>query len=194
MLLVERPARGVFGGIWAFPGGAIEPGDHDVTRFGFADPWRAAAMRETAEEVDIFLTDHPVLPGGPVDDVVATVAFAGARFDPGRLRYLASWVTPVGVPRRFDARFYLAEVPGDVEGRVVTDELVDMAWVEPAVVLERVRSGVWSMIFPTTWHVELVAASDEPMTLPPHPRRQLVTVHEPFEIIDFGIPEGEEAS
>jgi len=192
--MVERPASGVFGGIWAFPGGAVDEGDRLSPVAG--DPWRTAGLRETAEEVGIFLTSprsaQPAL--GPDGDVYAALARERAAFDAARLRYLASWITPVGVPRRFEARFYLAEVDADVEGAVVTDELVDMAWAEPAEILRRVEHGEWAMIFPTVWHVELVADCQDPFSLEKHPIRQLAALSEPFEILDLGLPPEEVAS
>lgn len=188
--MVERPARGVFGGIWAFPGGSIDPIDHDPAAFGFVDPWRAAAMRETAEEVGIHLTDPPAArpPRRPDGDVLAAVSDAGARFDPGRLRYLSSWITPEVVPRRFEARFYVASVDASVEGEVVTDELVDMTWAPAVEILRRVEAGEWAMIFPTVWHVRLLAGCDDPFGLDPHPIRQLRTPQEPWDVIDLGMP------
>lgn len=194
--MVERPARGVFGGIWAFPGGAVEDVDASVEQMGFEDPWRAAALRETAEEVGVFLTDPPeATPAAePGEDVLLALARSGARFDPKRLRYLASWITPVGVPKRFDARFYLASVAPDVEGVLHTDELVDLAWVEPAEILRRVEADEWAMIFPTVWHIELLAETDDPFGLPPHPIRQLSGLTGPFEVMDLGIPTEEETS
>jgi 8-oxo-dGTP pyrophosphatase MutT (NUDIX family) len=194
VLMVERPSQGAFGGVWAFPGGAVEAVDHDVERLGFDAPWRAAALRETAEEVAICLTDPPLieLPDVPVDgDVIDAVAAVGARFDPTRLRYLSAWVTPEVVPTRFDARFYLAEVDPDVEGKIVTDELVDLAWAPATTILERLHDRSWSMLFPTIWHLKLIAATDEPLGLPPHPRRQIVAPREPFEYTETGIPAGE---
>jgi 8-oxo-dGTP pyrophosphatase MutT (NUDIX family) len=196
MLMVERPARGVFGGIWAFPGGAVEAADRDPDLVGFSDPWRSAGLRETAEEVGIFLTDPRSATPTLADDgdVFAALDRSVARFDPERLRYLASWITPEMIPRRFEARFYVAEVDADVEGAVVTEELVDMAWAEPSEILRRVADGEWSMIFPTVWHVELLADCDDPLALSPHPIRQLKTPVEPWEVIDFGLPSEETVS
>jgi 8-oxo-dGTP pyrophosphatase MutT (NUDIX family) len=194
MLMVERPSRASFGGVWAFPGGAVEAVDHDVDRFGFDAPWRAAALRETAEEVGIYLTD-PLLataPHGVVGgDVLDAVSRAGARFDPSKLRYISSWVTPEAVPSRFDARFYLAEVPPEVEAQIVTDELVDLAWASAAQILDRVENGSWAMLFPTLWHVRQIASTESPMQLAQHPRRQIIAPVEPFDYVEFGIPEEE---
>lgn len=188
--MVERPARGVFGGIWAFPGGAVEEDDDSFERYGFVDAWRAAALRETAEEVGIFLTEPPS--ARPVPDVGADVfgalSRAGARFDPGRLRYVASWITPTEVPRRFDARFYVASVDAEVEGSLHTQELVDMEWVGPTEILRRVEDDEWAMIFPTVWLVELLAETHDPLAMPPHPIRQLSGFETSVEVSDLGIP------
>jgi 8-oxo-dGTP pyrophosphatase MutT (NUDIX family) len=46
VLLVERPNRGAFPSVLAFPGGSLDPGDRDE---------RAAAVRETREEVGLVL-------------------------------------------------------------------------------------------------------------------------------------------
>jgi 8-oxo-dGTP pyrophosphatase MutT (NUDIX family) len=172
VLMVKRPARGVFGGIWVFPGGALEPIDHDAAALGFDDPWRAAAMRETAEEVGVYLTDpqlgHLARDGRSVLEVVTSHR---ARFAPERLRHISTFVTPEGVPRRFDTRFYLAEVPGDTDASVDEAELVDVAWITPAAAIARHTAGSWSVILPTLHHLRLLAESDDPPALQPAPPR-----------------------
>jgi 8-oxo-dGTP pyrophosphatase MutT (NUDIX family) len=189
MLMVERPVKAAFGGLWAFPGGAVEPIDASAERFGFADPWRAAALRETAEEVDIFLTDPPSASPGPAShDVFGALERVSARFDPTRLRYVASWITPEQVARRYDARFYTAEVSGDVEGRLHTDELVALAWVAPAEALRLAEAREWHMALPTRWLIEQLAGAADPFSMPAHPVRMVKTLEEPFEVLDLGIP------
>jgi 8-oxo-dGTP pyrophosphatase MutT (NUDIX family) len=42
---------------------------------------------------------------------VAVLADLGVRLDTSRLRYWAWWVTPEGEPRRYDTRFFVAELP-----------------------------------------------------------------------------------
>jgi 8-oxo-dGTP pyrophosphatase MutT (NUDIX family) len=193
VLLVERPSRGFFGGIWAFPGGAVDTSDASVDEFGFSDPWRAAALRETAEEVGVFITDpqsaQPQRRSGmPVSRTVGEFA---ARFDPARLTYVSSWITPESAPRRFEARFYSAVVDGEVEGSIESDELVDLEWATPAEVLSRVESEKWAMIFPTVWHIELLAEAEDPTRLVPHPIRQLAPDGDDWSVIDLGMPREE---
>jgi len=67
VLVVERPARGYFGGLYVFPGGAVDPVDHsELARRVVRGPaldheFRAAALREVAEEVGLALTTRGVV-------------------------------------------------------------------------------------------------------------------------------------
>ncbi len=187
VLLGYRPPGGVFGGIWAFPGGALDPEDADKDRFGFVDPWRAAALRETAEEVGVFLTVPVVAsdasrsgdasqrggewqPGSSEPgDVAEAVRVAGRRFDPSRLRFLSRWITPEFVPRRFDTHFYLAEVDPATVAAPRTAEFEALEWVPPVLAVHQHHTGTRPMIEPTAWHLELLAGSDDPWAIPSHP-------------------------
>lgn len=160
--MVLRPRHGAFGGAWVFPGGAVDDVDHRVDLYGFDDPWRAAALREIAEEVGVFLTDPVISPTAPAPDVVDTVRRSGARFDPGRLRYVSTLVTPPGQPRRFHTRFYLAEVDAGTDGRLCDDELVDMRWMAPRSALDEHAAGTFPMIRPTMAHLRLMCATADP--------------------------------
>lgn len=175
VLLGLRPPGGVFGDIWAFPGGAVDGDDSDVLRWGFSDRWRAAALREMAEEVGVFLTkprelslDVDLVPDTE-QDVVAMASAAGMQFDPGRLQYLSNWVTPPGMPRRFDTRFFLAEVTDAVRVRARTGEFDDLEWVDPGIALRQHRAGERPMMQPTTWHLRRLVDTTDPWRLPEHP-------------------------
>lgn len=167
VLMVRRSRSAVFGGMFVFPGGVVDPVDlgplaREVlseNRPGEAG-WRAAGLRETAEEVGIYLTDRPVHPPPtPLRgaEVYRWVASQGARLDGGRLRYLSNWVTPRQAPQRFDARFYLTRVEGDEKLTLAEGELTEAAWVGPAEALERLRRGKWEMILPTEKTLEHLA-------------------------------------
>jgi 8-oxo-dGTP pyrophosphatase MutT (NUDIX family) len=74
------------------------------------------------------------------------------------LEYAAHWVTPVGPPRRYDTRFFVAKCPRDQiaahdQGETIADE-----WVRPSDALERQRRGELEMIFPTIKNLESIAA------------------------------------
>lgn len=121
VLLMRRPDRGSFAGAWVFPGGKVEPSDR---REGAdeSDDARRAAVRETAEEVGLTVSD-PVL--------------------------LSRWQPPVEAPIRIRTWFFLASAPAD-EPRVSVDEVVDVAWLSPADALSRHATGEWTL-FPPTW-------------------------------------------
>lgn len=171
IMMVRRSRSAVFGGMFVFPGGVVDPVDRsplaaEATVAGSGDDfaWRAAGLRETAEEVGIYLTDRPVPPPErPLQGaaVYRWVLSHEARFDAGRLRYLSNWITPRPAPQRYDARFYLARVEGDEPVDLADGELTEMAWTRPAEALHRFRTGEWDMILPTERNLEtLVGLAD----------------------------------
>ena len=159
VLMVRRSRSAVFGGMFVFPGGVVDPVDSSrlaKEALGGEWPeetgWRAAALRETAEEVGVYLTDrsiiHPPRPLGG-EEIYRWVLGQEAHFDAGRLRYLSNWVTPHQAPQRFDARFYLARVEGDETLALAENELTELVWVRPSEALQRFRMRDWDMILPT---------------------------------------------
>jgi ribonuclease/clavin/mitogillin len=59
---------------------------------------------------------------------------------------LSRWVTPPGYPRRFDARFFAAELPPDALASFEGDEVTEHAWLTPADALRAMaerRVGMW---------------------------------------------------
>jgi 8-oxo-dGTP pyrophosphatase MutT (NUDIX family) len=71
------------------------------------------------------------------------------RMDAGAVAYVGHWITPVVEPRRFDTRFFAAEVPAGQEALIHEAELSEAVWLTPAEALElNVRGGL-PMVFPT---------------------------------------------
>ena len=73
------------------------------------------------------------------------------------LEYVAHWVTPVGPPRRFDTRFFVALAP---RGQVATHdagETVADQWIRPIDALDAHTRGELEMIFPTIRNLEAIA-------------------------------------
>ena len=159
VLMVRRSRSAVFGGMFVFPGGVVDPVDLSPLAeevLAGSPPgdtgWLATGLRETAEEVGVYLTDRPVSPPPmPLkgEEVYRWVVSQGARFDARRLRYLSNWVTPHQAPQRYDARFYLAKVKGDEALTLATEELTEAVWVSPHRALGRLRRREWEMILPT---------------------------------------------
>jgi 8-oxo-dGTP pyrophosphatase MutT (NUDIX family) len=70
---------------------------------------------------------------------------------------LAHWITPEVEPRRFDTRFFVAEVPAGQVARDVGSEADDRLWVRPAEAL----SGGLTMLPPTAAALQDLAAHPE---------------------------------
>ena len=73
------------------------------------------------------------------------------------LGYYSHWVTPIGPPRRYDTRFFVALAPSDQAATHDAGETVADVWVRPIDALEMARRGELEMIFPTIKNLEMIA-------------------------------------
>ena len=149
VLMGQRGARAAFmPDKFVFPGGAVDAEDAQVplgTRVSplcaarleadgdlRAPTLAAAAIRELWEETGLMLGTPGVWPGTPPAD---WAAFAARGMLPAAdaLTYVFRAITPPGRPRRFDARFFLAEaarVQGDPDDfSAACEELSHLQWV-----------------------------------------------------------------
>ena len=129
LLLVQRDPNARFmGGVWVFPGGAVDAheGEGDEAH-------RAAAVRELAEEA----------------------AVEGV--DPADIVKFSRWITPPEVSIRFDTHFFLAPAPDGVEPAVDGQECVDLGWFTPQAALDAHLRGEILLVFPTIKHLEQLA-------------------------------------
>jgi 8-oxo-dGTP pyrophosphatase MutT (NUDIX family) len=146
VLLVQRTASARFmGGVWVFPGGAIDAADGE----GDAAQ-RAAALRELEEEAGILIDD------------------------PGLLVRFSRWITPAEVSRRFDTHFFLAPMPDGQEARIDGEEVVAFGWYTPARALEAHRAGTIQLVFPTIKHLEQLAPFTSAEAVMTHSRGRVV--------------------
>ncbi|SMY08758.1 NUDIX hydrolase [Flavimaricola marinus] len=155
ILMGQRGASAAFMPMkFVFPGGAVDPGDAAIPLAANVsgtcaarlaeesrtspDTLAAAAIRELWEETGQVLGRPGVWPDPPAD--WAGFAATGHLPDASALQFVFRAVTPVGRPRRFDARFFLADAaalatdPDDFE--LASDELSLLQWVP----LEEARS------------------------------------------------------
>ncbi len=130
VLLVKRTEQAKFmGGVWVFPGGAVDEDDPPVPGAS-GGAHRAAAARELSEEAGIVLAD------------------------PGALVEFSRWITPEEVSIRFDTRFFLAELPSGQEPHVDGEECVDQGWFTPQGALDAHTREEILLVFPTIKHLE----------------------------------------
>ena len=173
VLMVRRASTSAFvGGAHVFPGGAVDDDDHsDLARqavSGVEDtemlPWAAAALREVAEEAGVLVmsTPDPALLGLHGSDLYEALIAAGGTLDGSRLAYLSNWVTPAREPRRFDTRFFLAEVAPGTRARADEHEVTEATWITPVEALQRARRKEWFMIPPTALTLRTLARFETP--------------------------------
>jgi hypothetical protein len=79
--------------------------------------------------------------------------------DPNSIVYFARWVTPPTMPRRYDTRFFLADVAPDAEPALIGEELIDAAWIKPEDALHRCETRELTMLFPTVHTLRRIAGS-----------------------------------
>ncbi|MDH3262389.1 MAG: NUDIX hydrolase [Paracoccaceae bacterium] len=150
VLMGQRGAGAAFMPMkFVFPGGAVDPGDAAVplalplppdchARLAAAsagpapEALAAAAIRELWEEAGLVLGQRGAWPGTPPpdwEDFAATGHLPSA----SALSFIFRAITPPGRPRRFDARFFLADagqISGDPDDfSAASDELAHLQWV-----------------------------------------------------------------
>jgi len=167
-------------GALVFPGGSVDNGDREIAgmpelyaggdglepeALGF----RIAGIRETFEESGILLA-RPRRSDTMIDAPAAREIEAAHRLAlcEGKTSFLevieasglvlaldalvpyAHWITPEGMPKRFDTWFFLAAAPPDQLGAHDGRESTDSIWVSPREALAGGEDGRFKLPFPTT--------------------------------------------
>ncbi len=151
--MLHRNPKIYFGGVWVFPGGRIEAGDHgDRTDTGapkvdlddrsvlslpeLVDAARRAAVREAREETDL-------------------------RLNLDSLSWFAHWLPPGFRKRRFATWFFLAPAP---DGPVSVDggEIHAHRWIRPVDALSAHARGEMELVIPTWVTLHLLSAHPTP--------------------------------
>jgi 8-oxo-dGTP pyrophosphatase MutT (NUDIX family) len=139
-----------------------------------------AAVRETFEEAGVLLATRP---DGPVDAaLLATEPYVEARrrlnvrgerwdwrpwltaeglvLDLGALALFSWWATPAGVHRRFDTRFFLAQLPDEQADVAAHDdvETTGSRWIAPSDAVAQAEDGAVTIIYPTRKNLAALAA------------------------------------
>ena len=179
VLLTRRPKEMRFmGGATVFPGGAVAPADRNPAweKASVLDRRQASellgideghalgtfvcALRETFEEVGLLLVDGSVLLER--EDAADASAFldaclgAGVTLRTDLLVPAGSWVTPLGSPVRFDARFFAARAPEGWEPTPDPREVEDAFWMTPSQALVEMSSSTMLMAPPTIEMLQLL--------------------------------------
>jgi len=176
-----------WGGLYLFPGGAVDEADrHEdleavcrgrsddgasqvlgIDKGGLA--FWVAAVRECFEEAGVLLVDGE-LPDH-IDDYRAQIESGELRFvelcqryhltiTADTIHYVSHWITPVGAPRRYDTRFFLAAAPPGQTPAHDEREAIAHLWVHPRDALERQQAGELDMLPPTISNLKAISGFD----------------------------------
>jgi 8-oxo-dGTP pyrophosphatase MutT (NUDIX family) len=154
--VLRRLTAMTFGGVYAFPGGGVDPSDRPETmradwseRLGVPDAdARAvvgAAVRELFEEAGVLLAGSSEKVVGDVSDweadraavqrrelsMTGLLAKHDLRLRDDLLHPWARWITPEFEPRRFDTWFFVARLPDGQTARDVSGEADATEWITP---------------------------------------------------------------
>jgi len=165
VLMLRRAERAgdARSGAAVFPGGVLDTRDRAAHAYclGAEDgsisrqlgvaagalDYMVAAVRETFEEVGLLLaagdfdldalqTWRQRLQAGTAG-VAEFCAATGLQLDLRGLAYFSHWLTPPGMPKRFDTRFFAALAPAGQEADADRSEAVDAMWLTPVQALAR---------------------------------------------------------
>jgi len=167
-------------GALVFPGGSVDKGDREIIANpalysggeGLDEAtlsFRIAAIRETFEESGILLArpegSKTLVDAKRASEIEAInradlcdgkISFLNVLTDNGMLLALdelvpyAHWITPEGMPKRFDTWFFLAAAPPEQVGAHDGRESTDSIWLSPREALAGGESGRFKLPFPTT--------------------------------------------
>lgn len=124
LMLKRNKALLMAGGMWVFPGGALDPEDLEAAGGDVEAASRIAAAREALEESG--LQPHQ-------EDMVL----------------LSHWTTPVVEPKRFSTWIYAAPLAADDEVVIDGGEIHDSQWILVRDAVDRHEAGEMGMLPPT---------------------------------------------
>lgn len=139
---------------------------------------RAAAIRELFEEAGILLAyrDGAIL-SIPAADVAHFAPYreafqhrTGSLVEMARaegltlatdlLGYFAHWITPEGMPKRFDTHFFITTAPAEQQAAHDQLETSEGTWISPSEALEGYQQGTFPLVFATIRQLRELAAFD----------------------------------
>jgi recombination protein RecT len=167
ILMTRRSDQASFApGAYVFPGGVVDPQDDtgdEVSTFAMA------AIRESFEELGILLAKDErghfvgqlqldLLSRHPATSFLTELARFKLVPAVSEVKWLCHWITDRDLPKRFDARFYVAKMPPDQQPVADETEQFEPTWVTPKDALARYAQGNLNLIFPTIRTLERLAA------------------------------------
>ena len=137
---------------------------------------RAAAIRELFEEAGVLLAyrREQVLAIGEEDiarfdnyrqafnqrngSLIEMARAENLRLATDRLGYFAHWITPEGMPKRFDTHFFITTAPAEQQAAHDRLETSEGIWISPAEALAQSERGEFPLVFATIHQLRELAA------------------------------------
>ena len=138
LLLRRNSALRFAGGNWVFPGGRIDEVDYPVVTV--ASDFEISSERPEGE-----------FAAAKIAAVRETYEETGLAIDADQLVYLAHWVAPPLMKKRFSTWFFIIKVSESVADLVKIDgsEIHESRWLSPAEVLAKVEDKSMALLPPT---------------------------------------------
>jgi glyoxylase-like metal-dependent hydrolase (beta-lactamase superfamily II)/8-oxo-dGTP pyrophosphatase MutT (NUDIX family) len=192
VLLLRRADSKTFaGGAWIFPGGKVDADDRHLHACseGLDDAtasarlnvphngldYYLAAIRECFEEAGLlFVSSEPNTIKPHLDEwrlelrrgernFQSLCSEYGLKLAADQLTYFSHWITPVGVPKRFDTRFFLAITPSGQIASADGTEVVEHLWISARDALA--HDAPLKLMLPTRKCIETIARFDSASAL-----------------------------
>lgn len=193
VLMMQRHARSSFvPAVWVFPGGTLDSHDPRATRStDTVDVMKICAIRELFEETGIWLGQPIADPEGTRQSLLAgrvTIdsLLDGTSIGPGVLTLTARWITPAGIPKRFDTWFFLAKAARDVRSTPQPAEATELLWIQPGEALARHARGDFPLVFPTIRNLEAIERFGDVRELIESRRHAVIPVTRPMLVVSDG--------
>jgi 8-oxo-dGTP pyrophosphatase MutT (NUDIX family) len=189
VLMLRRSAKSPFmPEAFVFPGGTVDEGDRTAAGPpGWSDERLAAEFRSVIsgelppDQPAISLGDARALVYAAVRELREEAAI---RVDPSGLRLFSHWITPASEPRRYNTFFFAARAPQGQNGRADAVETHDARWIAPAAALEAGARGEMRIMYPTSKHLQRLAAIETTQALLEFARSKSIVT-----IMPGGLPE-----
>ena len=92
--------------------------------------------------------------------LVEVCAEEGLRLAVDGMHYWSHWITPLGPPRRYDTRFFIAAAPVGQVPLHDDRETIANTWISPDDALTRHKAGEFDLILPTIKNLQMLARFD----------------------------------
>ncbi len=132
LLLKRNKALAFAGGLWVFPGGALDPADWDKADGVEEDAARIASAREAEEE-------------------------SGLQVDPDIMVQISHWTTPEAEKKRFYTWIFLALVEDSQDVQIDGSEIHDHQWLSVRDAIDAHESGDLGLLPPTIMTLRALA-------------------------------------